>query len=72
MSDIGQQVRAARLTYGMSQAELARRIGISTQAMNDLEQGRTQEPRLSHIVKIADQLSLSLDALLGRKVPTHG
>jgi DNA-binding XRE family transcriptional regulator len=50
----------------MSQAELARRIGISKTAMNDLEQGKTVDPRLSHIVAIADHLRLSVDALIGR------
>jgi transcriptional regulator with XRE-family HTH domain len=51
----------------MSQAELARRIGISKTAMNDLEQGKTRDPHLSHIIAIADQLRLSLDALVGRQ-----
>jgi len=64
---IGMKIRQAREHYGMSQAELARRIGISKTAMNDLEQGKTQDPHLSHIVAIADQLRLSVDALLGRK-----
>ena len=64
---IGTKIRQAREHYGMSQAELARRIGISKTAMNDLEQGKTQDPHLSRIVAIADQLRLSVDALLGRK-----
>jgi len=64
---IGVKIRQARERYGMSQAELARRIGISKTAMNDLEQGKTRDPRLSHIVAIADQLRLSMDTLLGRK-----
>jgi DNA-binding XRE family transcriptional regulator len=65
-SMLGTRVRQARLQYGMSQAELARRIGVSKTAMNDLEQGKTVDPRLSHIVAIADQLRLSVDALIGR------
>jgi transcriptional regulator with XRE-family HTH domain len=65
-ASIGTRIRQARLQYGMSQVELARRIGISKTAMNDLEQGKTVDPRLSHIVAIADQLRLSVDALLGR------
>jgi transcriptional regulator with XRE-family HTH domain len=67
---IGMKIRQAREHYGMSQAELARRIGISKTAMNDLEQGKTQDPHLSHIVAIADQLRLSVDALLGRRGAT--
>ena len=67
---IGAKIRQARASYGMSQAELARRIGISKTAMNDLEQGKTQDPHLSHIVAIADQLRLSVDTLLGRNGAT--
>ena len=63
-SMLGTRIRQARLQYGMSQAELARRIGVSKTAMNDLEQGKTVDPRLSYIVAIADQLRLSVDALL--------
>jgi transcriptional regulator with XRE-family HTH domain len=70
-SSLGSRIREARLQYGMSQAELARRIGISKNAMNDLEQGKTEDPRLSHIVAIADQLRLSVDALIGRKDAAH-
>jgi transcriptional regulator with XRE-family HTH domain len=70
-SSLGSRIREARLQYGMSQAELARRIGISKNAMNDLEQGKTGDPRLSHIVAIADQLRLSVDALIGRKEHAH-
>lgn len=69
IEDIGKRIRAARESYGMSQAVLSRRIGISTTAMNDLEQGRTADPRLSHVVAIADTLRLSVDTLLGREVP---
>jgi transcriptional regulator with XRE-family HTH domain len=66
-SPVGTHIRQARLRYGMSQAELARRIGISKTAMNDLEQGKTRDPHLSYIVAIADELRLSLDALIGRQ-----
>ena len=66
-SAVGTHIRQARLRYGMSQAELARRIGISKTAMNDLEQGKTRDPHLSYIVAIADELRLSIDTLIGRK-----
>jgi len=65
-STIGPRIRQERLRYGMSQAELARRIGISKTAMNDLEQGKTQDPHLSYIWAIADTLRLSIDVLVGR------
>ena len=68
---LGDHIREARTRYGMSQAELARRIGISKTAMNDIEQGKTTNPGVVHIIAIADTLRLSVDALLGRKEPVH-
>ena len=68
---LGEHIREARTRYGMSQAELARRIGVSKTAMNDIEQGKTVNPGVLHVVAIADTLRLSVDALLGREEPAH-
>ena len=46
----------------ISQAELARRIGISKTAMNAIEGGAT-DPRASRIVAIAQVLGVSTDTL---------
>lgn len=72
LSTLGERIRQARVQYGMSQAELARRIGMSKTAMNDLEQGKTRDPHLSYIVAIADQLRLSMDRLLDREMTRYG
>jgi transcriptional regulator with XRE-family HTH domain len=37
---IGEQVRAQRIVAGLSQAELARRIGVSPSALSQVERGR--------------------------------
>jgi transcriptional regulator with XRE-family HTH domain len=37
---IGEQVRAERIATGLSQAELARRIGVSPSALSQVERGR--------------------------------
>jgi transcriptional regulator with XRE-family HTH domain len=50
----------------MSQAQLARRIGISKNAMNDIETGDS-DPRASRITAIALELGVSADFLLGLK-----
>jgi transcriptional regulator with XRE-family HTH domain len=61
---LGSRIRHARERYGMSQAELARRIGISNTALNQIESGKTQNPGVVHIVAIARVLGVSTDALL--------
>ena len=61
---LGDRIRDARLHYGMSQAELARRIGISATALNQIESGKTPDPGVSRIIGIARVLGVSTDALL--------
>src|SRR6266852_1132310 len=60
---LGERIRKARLLYGMSQTELARRVGISKTAMNQIEMGET-DPRASRITAIAETLHVSTDSLL--------
>jgi len=63
---LGDRIRRARTTYGMSQAELARRIHISNNAMNLIETNKTTDPAASIVKGIADVLRVSTDYLLGR------
>ena len=64
---LGERIRQERLRYGMSQVELARRIGISKTAMNQIESGETEDPRVSRLRAIADILGVSMDYLAGRQ-----
>lgn len=64
---LGQRIRRLRVRYGMSQAELARRINVTANGMNRIECGDTPDPRASRIKAIADVLGVSTDVLLGRK-----
>ena len=50
------QLVEARLEQGISQAELARRLGIQRSGISRLESG-TQNPTLDMILKIASALS---------------
>jgi transcriptional regulator with XRE-family HTH domain len=61
---LGSRIRQARERYGMSQATLARRIGISGTALNQIESGKTPDPGVSRIVGIARVLGVSTDSLL--------
>ena len=62
---IGQRVRAAREKRGMSQAELARKVEASVNAINMLEQDKIQDPRASRVIGVARILQVSADYLLG-------
>lgn len=61
---IGQRIRQVRQDYGMSQVELARRLGISRQNLNNIERERSMPPP-PLIKQIAELLRVSGDYLLG-------
>lgn len=61
---LGDRIRRARERVGLHQIELARRIGISKNAMNTIEAGDA-DPRASRIAAIAQELQVSADYLLG-------
>lgn len=63
---IGERIRQERRRLGMSQAHLAHVIGISTTAMNDIETGKTPDPRGSRIHALADAFGVTTDYLFGR------
>jgi HTH-type transcriptional regulator, cell division transcriptional repressor len=63
---LGDRIRVARARLRMSQAELARRIGISATSMNAIELGQT-DPRASRIKAMAEILQVSTDYLFGMK-----
>lgn len=60
---IGAVLRAAREQADISQAGLARRIGISAAQLSQLESGERSDPRFTTILKIASGLGLSLDTI---------
>jgi transcriptional regulator with XRE-family HTH domain len=64
---LGDRIRKARERYGMSQAELSRRVGISKNAMNLIELNKTTDPAVSIVKAVADVLLVSADYLLGRE-----
>ena len=64
---LGDRIRKAREIYGMSQAELARRIKLSKQALYQIESNKTPDPGVLKVKAIADVLKVSVDSLLGRE-----
>jgi transcriptional regulator with XRE-family HTH domain len=61
---IGYRIRRARMWRGIGQAELARAIGISSNALNSIELGHTKAPRSDIIQAIARELQVRADFLL--------
>lgn len=60
---IGQRIAALRKNARMSQAELARALGVSPSAVGMYEQGR-REPAVAMLVRLAEIFQVSTDYLL--------
>lgn len=60
---LGPRIAALRRQAGLSQAELAARLGVSPSAMGMYEQGR-REPAAEVLVDLARELGVSTDFLL--------
>ena len=59
MNDYKVVIKEKRKELGISQSELARRLGISQAYMNQIEQG-TRNPTLPKLVKICELLGISM------------
>lgn len=62
-TELGENIRKARKTYGMSQTVLAERVGISKTSLSLIESGETLDPKYSIVKRIAKTLRLRLDEL---------
>ena len=63
---LGLRIAILRVDKGWSQAELAKRIGVSASAVGMYEQGR-REPSLALLVCLAQALDVTTDYLLTGK-----
>ena len=66
---LGERIRQEREKRGIGQAELARRIGVSKNTMNMIEESKIADPRFSRILAIARQLDMSVDTLARGAAP---
>lgn len=64
-------IRANRVRLRMTQAELAREIGVDTRQINRYETGET-EPTLAVARRLAERLHISMDELAGEAAPLNG
>lgn len=60
---MGERIAQLRQSKGLSQAKLAKALGLSTSAIAMYEQGR-REPSVSILVALADTLGVTLDYLI--------
>ena len=61
---LGTRIRIERARQRIKQVTLAREVGISPQALLDIEQDRS-DPKTSHLRKLALALHVSTDYLIG-------
>lgn len=59
---VGERIKQARLSFGLSQAELAKLVGVSERTIRNYESGEIKKPY--HLQKIAKALKVSPDWLL--------
>ena len=65
---LGARIALLRRQRGMSQKELAARLGVSPSAVGMYEQGR-REPDCAGLLKLAEIFGVSVDLLLGAAAP---
>lgn len=61
---LNQQIRVLRQARGISQVELAKRLGVTKQSVSNWENDNIQ-PSVEMVVKLAGVFSVSTDYLLG-------
>lgn len=66
---LGTRIASLRQSFGLSQAELARRLHISPSAIGMYEQGR-REPSVDTLIALSREFGVSLDYLLSGQPDT--
>ena len=66
---LGSRIASLRMSRGMSQAALAKRLNISASAVGMYEQGR-REPSVDILIALSGEFGVSLDYLLSGKPDT--
>lgn len=61
---LNERIKELRVAHGLSQVELAEKIGISKQSVSNWENDNIQ-PSIEMLIKIARTFSVSTDYLLG-------
>jgi transcriptional regulator with XRE-family HTH domain len=62
---VGEIIKAKREEKGLSLVEFAKRIGISSGYLSQIENGRKTNPRLDIVLRIIHELDIDIRMLLG-------
>jgi transcriptional regulator with XRE-family HTH domain len=60
----GERVRARRIQLGLTQGELARRVGFRQQSLGPIEKGKVR--RTGYLLELAEALNVSPEWLMGK------
>ena len=64
---VGARIKAMRKEIGLTQAEVAQKLGIASQSVTNYERGKT-DPSIRNLISLAAVLGVSTDYLLGRSI----
>lgn len=64
---VGARIKAMRKKIGLTQAQVAQRLGIASQSVTNYEAGKT-DPSIRNLISLAAVLGVSTDYLLGRSI----
>ena len=65
MDTLAERISYAMRIRGMTQADIVRATGLSSALVSQICSGKTTNPKLNHIIAIANTLDVSLDYLAG-------
>jgi len=68
--NIGQQIRGTRKKTGISQAELAKALGMSRTTIGQIENGSVQEIGVRKLIRVLEFLGLELRVRPAGQPPT--
>ncbi|MBB1061175.1 helix-turn-helix domain-containing protein [Marilutibacter spongiae] len=71
MSALSLRVRKARVMATLSQAELARRIGVKRSAVTQWEQAAGTTPSVEHLIKLALETGVNFEWLASGRGPSR-
>lgn len=60
------KLREYRKSHGLTMAQLAKEIGVSSGMISDIENGKSKNPTIWTILKLADYFNIPIEDLIER------